>query len=494
MAAQEQGALHAPRDEAYETILAIFKGETPSGGLSAAIDADNIAAARAFLQNGADPNKPDLVTGLTPLFHAQGADATKLLLEWGARVDEPGANGETALMRAAFLGDARKANALLSAGANPNRPDFEGRSALAHAFRDEVARKFDLGDWEAKFEAAAALLREKATPRSIDRHGRPALTERMLSNAARNAPHLHRLLDTWLAPAAKRLAAAIEGAHDATDSQHKSDRASEAHAKAKHAAAVARADAAILVDALDRDGKLSIAATALCDKGDTPLSLSIAMGDRELAERMLASGASPDARDGRGRSLIHWAVEAETRRLAPPADARMDYGDERLENKEWLGLALAATLRPDATDTEESSALHIISRRLLIVPGRDGALAPMVERLVDAGVNPARPDVHGSSPLGQMLAAGADQSVERVLAAARRDPELAEEVARMTTREEFVKLDPARKSRIGEWHARAEEAQLARVAEESHQAAVAARGPAASDAPERAVRRGALRM
>ena len=83
---------------------------SPAGTASAdpdlwtAIDRNDLAALQAALVAGADPSRPD-------------------------------ANGRTALMAAASAGHARIVAALLAAGANPHAVDREGSSALQYARR-----------------------------------------------------------------------------------------------------------------------------------------------------------------------------------------------------------------------------------------------------------------------------------------------------------------------------------------------------------------------
>lgn len=65
------------------------------------------------------------------------ADGVRVLLAARARVDESNARGETALIRAVHGRDAASARQLLEAGADPDRPDnLTGLSAREYALRD----------------------------------------------------------------------------------------------------------------------------------------------------------------------------------------------------------------------------------------------------------------------------------------------------------------------------------------------------------------------
>ncbi len=89
---------------------------------------------RALVAAGDDVEARD-DRGRSPLYDAAGGDwgsptAVRVLLELGARSDEPAADGMTPLMQAASLGELECVRLLLQAGAVPTRRDGEGRSAL----------------------------------------------------------------------------------------------------------------------------------------------------------------------------------------------------------------------------------------------------------------------------------------------------------------------------------------------------------------------------
>lgn len=93
-----------------------------------------------LLQRHANANISDR-DGNTPLMVAAGngfTEGANLLLQYGkARVDEPNARGETALIRAVQRRDAAMARLLLDAGADPDRADnLTGMSARDYAERD----------------------------------------------------------------------------------------------------------------------------------------------------------------------------------------------------------------------------------------------------------------------------------------------------------------------------------------------------------------------
>jgi ankyrin repeat protein len=88
-----------------------------------------------LLGKGANPNTRNN-RGTTPLQLAVGlgfTEGVELLVQQRARVDEPDAAGETALIAAVHRRDTGIMRLLLKAGANPDRADNSGRSARDYA-------------------------------------------------------------------------------------------------------------------------------------------------------------------------------------------------------------------------------------------------------------------------------------------------------------------------------------------------------------------------
>ncbi len=110
----------------------VVSGETALHIVTARQDMDWL---RFLLARGADANKAD-AKGLRPLGVAAGlgwADGAEVLIQKGARVDDPGAVGETPLITAVHRRDIELVRVLLKAGASPLRADNSGRSAKDYA-------------------------------------------------------------------------------------------------------------------------------------------------------------------------------------------------------------------------------------------------------------------------------------------------------------------------------------------------------------------------
>lgn len=90
---------------------------------------------RFLLARGADANKAN-VKGVRPLGLAVSlgwTDGAEQLLAKGARVDEPGAAGETPLIAAVHQRNIEMVRILIKAGASATRADNSGRSAKDYA-------------------------------------------------------------------------------------------------------------------------------------------------------------------------------------------------------------------------------------------------------------------------------------------------------------------------------------------------------------------------
>ncbi len=112
-------------------------GWTPSAQeraelLRKAVQDDDVSVIKALLENGADPNAAYYGTNMTPLMMVRSAAAARALLEAGANPLARTDRGVTPLMRAAHFAP-ELAEVLLKAGIPGDQLDADGRTALLQA-------------------------------------------------------------------------------------------------------------------------------------------------------------------------------------------------------------------------------------------------------------------------------------------------------------------------------------------------------------------------
>lgn len=111
---------------------------TGEGGLHIAVTRRDPLWVRFLLQQKANPNIR-ANNGVTPLVLAAQlgfVDGAQALIDAGAQVDIPNAIGETPLIAAVHKRDIAVMRMLLKAGADPDRTDNSGRSAIDYARLD----------------------------------------------------------------------------------------------------------------------------------------------------------------------------------------------------------------------------------------------------------------------------------------------------------------------------------------------------------------------
>ena len=113
----------------------------PAQTLAEATQQGNLEQARRFLATGADPNAPDSKFGVTPLSWAAmyGDDEiVQLLIEKGAKVNQPNKDGSFPLHCAAFLGQDAAVRVLLKSGANPTTRTQRGYTPTQVTYSDRT--------------------------------------------------------------------------------------------------------------------------------------------------------------------------------------------------------------------------------------------------------------------------------------------------------------------------------------------------------------------
>lgn len=154
-------------------IFACQPGRFASGVQQDLIDAardGDVAAIRAAIAKGADPNKLDEAnSGWTPLLHAIHRNqpaSVAALIDAGADPNRPGQGGETPLMMAAGYGYAPTVQLLLARGADRHYANRKGETALDFALTG-VADIDRFTYFDCQDKTAALLAGAKARPASI---------------------------------------------------------------------------------------------------------------------------------------------------------------------------------------------------------------------------------------------------------------------------------------------------------------------------------------
>lgn len=106
--------------------------------LTAAVRGGDVAVVRVFLARGADPDAHSGVNDWPLLLHAVHKNqlaTAEALLDGGADIDRPDPSGTTALMMAAGYGNDAMVKLLLARGADLDLTSHKGQTALDFALR-----------------------------------------------------------------------------------------------------------------------------------------------------------------------------------------------------------------------------------------------------------------------------------------------------------------------------------------------------------------------
>ncbi len=391
----------------------------PRGGatsLMLAVAAEDIRRARVLIGAGADVNATFSGDGtdlyLADLNHSAIAatplqlaaerdrlDLVQLLLAAGAAADRRGPGGYTALMVAAARGHPGIARLLLAAGADPEARSDGGGTAASMAAA-------------AGHEAVLAVLLE---------HGSPGALTASLVRAAQNgeADTVSSLLAHPRMPAealSPALLAAVEAGLSRVVNRT-------LPVSKRRAAARQRTLAALLAAGADPDTPgLEATPLLMLARSRFPPDLQV-----RLARQLVAAGADPDARAGRGgmtplmlaaargrcrlvRTLLDLGATPD---LRGPGErtALLEAASSRWAGPACLAALLKAGADPNATDADGDTALARLSRR----GSRDPHSAALVTLLADAGARVDKRNKYGYTPLALALKADARALAEALL-------------------------------------------------------------------------------
>lgn len=382
------------RDAAAEIDPLNTEGFTPLG---VACAAGNWRLARFLLERGA---KPEPAGGQPVLLAAAGSEdddtgGVLLLLKFKAKVDARDGEGRSALHQAAYAGHRDVVEALLEAGADAAAVDTQGRTPLL-----EAARGGSLAVLDALLEHLPPGGPQAA---AVDAGGRNALALACLADAATPAL-LQRLRDLG-----------VDGEQSDAEGKRAIDRAAEAgrwalvaaldpgyalpssvsDADAGDAPLVDRAPAALLRDGLS-EGRSDLAGLAQLL---SPAELGAQLHDEDSAnapariEWLLAHGADPEIRNGRGDSAMF---------------TLLDRGAAALPALR----ALLARGVPPAGGGGLARFLGACSHGDAAAPGLEDCALELLER----GADPFAPSRAGDPPLALAVRLGWPRLVERLLA------------------------------------------------------------------------------
>lgn len=132
MAAVESGNVNAVRSAVTSGVGLLDEMEDTSP-LALAVEKDDAQMVEALLQLGHKPGVGGIVVPLALAARNGNNRIVELLLSNGANVDEPGEEGETAVMWAASAGKLDLLKRLIEAGADIKQKDNDGGDALSYA-------------------------------------------------------------------------------------------------------------------------------------------------------------------------------------------------------------------------------------------------------------------------------------------------------------------------------------------------------------------------
>lgn len=303
----------AAAERALERIAVDAPNRIDQTPLLVAASAGHVDVMRLLLARGADPNRKNDV-GTTALCEASGVEASNVLLDAGAEVEPQPLAPSSPLTNACMNGDLACVELLLDRGANANNGD---------KFRTPLECTYDI-----------AIVRALLARGADARIGHP------LAAVARTGDVEH-----------VRLLLASGAAVNARDTRDQT--------ALFHAATAAVADDVVEI-LLDAGADPNVAN----DLRDTALHMACARTSVVTVKRLLEAGANVQTKSKRGMTPLHWAALAPERRddAAEVIALLLDAGARGLEARDEWGRTPASIAR-ERNDEKAVEALSRASRR-----------------------------------------------------------------------------------------------------------------------------------
>jgi ankyrin repeat protein len=391
----------------------VAAGAAPSASIPPAIveaaKANRTAIVAMLLAGGADPNRED-ENGTTALIYAAAhgnVEMVYMLVHAGAKLNHLSKVGWTPLAFAAKQGAIHTVRVLLDAGADPNAPEsglkpitFAATTQLVELLLHQGANP----DVDADLTSRTSLLLTQTAA------GREDIVRLLLSRGAVDRPNGAGVTANMVArdeaSPKPSLAAALGGDPVAYDTR---------------LVVFARAGNRVAIESALRrktDAEVAEALRAHDMYGTTPLIAAVLGHHWDLAEELLARGASPHAVNLLGTSPLSVAAVAKNTNIAkklldrgaspntPDGSSRALTESATLGCAPMLELLLDAGADINAVDAQSRTALFLAC---------NGSFEDVASFLLDRGANPNLADANLETPLMRACRMKLSRTVERLL-------------------------------------------------------------------------------
>ncbi len=345
-------------------------------GLADAVEAGNGAAVRSLLDAGADVNAPqaDGTTALHWAAYYDDTDTAEMLIRAGADANAENQYGAPPLQLACANGNGALIKLLLAAGADANAALRGGETALMTAARS------------GSLEAVEALLARGADANATERNGQTAL---MWAAAEGHAP----VVETLIAAGADFRLTLDSGFNPMFFAVR------EGRAEIVRALLKAEVD---VNEPLRRKGRPKY---QFADSGMSPLLLAIENGHFELAAALLEAGADPND-ERTGYTPLHTITWVRKPKNSDYGSDPAPEGSGNLSSLQFVRTlaAMGADVNARLKNGKPQAPKINVQGATPFLFAADKADVPLMRLLLELGADPFLPNVENTTPL--MAAAG----------------------------------------------------------------------------------------